>query len=147
MLNEHDFDGCTVFHYASKFGFANDIKVLLNYGANVSSLNNDRQSPLHFAAMYGRYNSCLKILSLTNYKNYINEKDSSGRTALHFAAENGHIDIMKLLLEKGALIYRSFKGDSPFHEAALNGHINCMDILLSIDANIINWANKNGVKI
>jgi ankyrin repeat protein len=65
-------------HYASKMGFVNILKVLINRGASFTTKNNEKQSPLHFAAKYGRYTACLELLNSENYKNYINEKDSNG---------------------------------------------------------------------
>lgn len=79
MLNEQDVDGCTVMHYASKLGYVHCLKLLIHHGADVAAKNKDKQSPIHFAAKYGRYSSCLQILNSENYKNHINEKDSSGK--------------------------------------------------------------------
>ena len=132
-------------HYASKLGLASYLKSLMQLGASISTLNNNNQSPLHFAAKYGRYNSCLQVLSSENYKNYINERDGSGDTPLNLAAQNGHSKVVKLLIQKGALLYKSFNGNNPFHEAAKNGYTECMSIIYNVDNNILDSANKQGV--
>lgn len=138
-------EGCTVMHYASKLGLVSCLKSLIHYGANIATLNHEKQSALHFAAKYGRFNSCIQVLSSINYKNYINEKDSFGCTPLHLAAQNGHAKVVKLLMQKGALIYKSFNGNNPFHEAAKNAYTNCMNIIYSVDSNVLDTTNKNGV--
>jgi transient receptor potential cation channel subfamily A protein 1 len=134
-------------HYATKLGLVSCLKSLMHFGACVSTLNNENQSPLHFAAKYGRINSCLQILSSVNYKNFINEKDGEGCTPLHLAAQNGHSKVMKILLQKGALIFKNYKGNNPFHEAAKNSYTECMSILYNIDINILDSVNKCGVTI
>jgi ankyrin repeat protein len=121
------------------------LKSLMHHGASVSALNNEKQSPLHFAAKYGRYNSCLQVLSSGDYKNYINEKDGGGYTPLHLAAQNGHFKVVKLLMQKGALIFKSFCGNNPFHEAAANAHTNCMGIIYNVDNKVLDSPNKKGV--
>lgn len=148
LLNEQDINGCTVIHYASKYGYVNCLKLLISYGANIAMKNNDKQSPLHFAAKYGRYASCLQILNSENFKNHLNEKDSNGMTPLHLAAKNGHTRVVQMLMQKGALIYKSYgNGNNPFHEAAVNGYTNCMRIIYSIDPYVLNSLNKDGVFI
>ena len=66
-------------HSISKFGYVHCLKALIQKGANISTKNNEKQSPLHFAAKYGRYSSCVQLLSSENYKNHINEKDGNGK--------------------------------------------------------------------
>ena len=120
----------------------------MHFGASISTLNNQSQSPLHFAAKYGRYKSCLQVLSSPNFKNFINEKDSDGNTPLHLAAQNGHSKVVKLLMHKGALIfksYKSFSGNNPFHEAAKNSYTECMEIIYNADRSVLDSINSNGV--
>ena len=50
----------------------------------------------------------------------INHADAEGYTALHAAAENGHAEIVKLLLSKGADRTRRTQGKTPLDLAA--GH-------------------------
>ncbi|KAI8906913.1 ankyrin repeat protein, partial [Gorgonomyces haynaldii] len=52
----------------------------------------------------------------------INQKDTFGMTALHYAAEEGHLEIVRLLLQKGALASVSNHGETPLQLAQDNGH-------------------------
>lgn len=140
--------------------------MFLSHGAKISLKNNLKQSPLHFAAKYGRYASCIQIFRSENFKLFLNEKDSNGTvnkmnvcfkkkfkkklyfiglTPLHLAAENDHSNVVQILMQHGALVYRSFTGDNPFHLAASSGSINCMKIIMNVDPHILNTINKDGV--
>jgi len=55
---------------------------------DVTSANNDGDTALHLAAKY-------------------NNDDDDGDTALHLAAKNGHVDAVKLLLQKSRLDART----------------------------------------
>ena len=50
LLNEQDGLGCTPLHYASKEGRLNAIDDLLRLGAIINPKDNEKKSPLHFAA-------------------------------------------------------------------------------------------------
>ena len=52
LMNETDDLGCTPLHYASKVGQISTIESLLKMGALLNAKNNNRESPLHFAARY-----------------------------------------------------------------------------------------------
>ncbi|CAH2104639.1 unnamed protein product [Euphydryas editha] len=80
----------------------------------------------------------LLIDKAKNSKELVNSVDSSGYTALHYAARNGHEDICSMLLQYGASIdalTRSAKS-TPIHKAAAAGKENTVVLLI-----------KNGAKI
>ncbi|XP_062571452.1 transient receptor potential cation channel subfamily A member 1-like [Saccostrea cucullata] len=144
LLNEKDDYGCTPLHYASKEGYLVALDDLIELGAIVNPKNKDKQSPLHFAARYGRYNTCRRLLDSKLGPNIINESDCDGFTALHLAALNGHVKIINLLMQKGACVTRAHDDNSPIHMAAINGYTKCIRALLSVHANILDVKNKNG---
>jgi ankyrin repeat protein len=70
-------------------------------------------------------------------KNFVNKKNEYKRTSLHVAAENGHLEIVKLLLGNNANI-NSQAGNkkTPLHVAVENGHLEIVKLLLGNNANI-----------
>ncbi|XP_048762327.2 transient receptor potential cation channel subfamily A member 1-like isoform X2 [Ostrea edulis] len=146
LLNEKDDYGCTPLHYASKEGYLVALDDLIELGATVNPKNKDKQSPLHFAARFGRYNTCRRLLDSKLGPNIINESDCDGLTALHLAALNGHVKIINLLMQKGACLTRAHDDNSPIHMAAINGYTKCIRALLSVHANILDVKNKHGVR-
>lgn len=67
---------------------------------------------------------------------------SSGRTALHFAAEGGHVDVVRLLIERGANVEAKDAADeTPLHVAVAKGQAKCVAELLRSGADA--WAHKN----
>jgi ankyrin repeat protein len=61
----------------------------------------------------------------------VNTPASSGNTALHMAAANGHVEICACLLEAGAATdTKNGSGNTPLHWAALNGHLAAVSLLL-----------------
>ncbi len=79
MLNEQDIDGWTAMHYACKLGYIYAVKYLIEKGADINIKNNEKQSPLHISAKFGRYSSCLELLKCGNNKTTVNEKDTYGK--------------------------------------------------------------------
>lgn len=64
-----------------------------------------------------------------------------GKTALHFAAEEGLIDLIKILLKYGANIHAKYNGDTALHIAVTYGFAE--DALLYV----VNTLLKNGVNV
>ncbi|KAL5022254.1 hypothetical protein ScPMuIL_001409 [Solemya velum] len=143
LLDEKDDFGCTPLHYASKGGYLVAIDDLIKYGATINPKNNDRQSPFYFAARYGRYNTCKRLLESPQGPNIINETDVDGLSALHIAAQNGHTKIITLLMEKGAYVTSDNHNNTPLHLAAAQGYTKSARLLLSVHSNLLNAINKS----
>lgn len=77
----------------------------------------------------------------------INDIDSFGDTALHIASNDGFIDIVEILLSKGANPNIADKmGNTPLHLAALFGNLQIVTLLLNHGADI-NYTNDLGAPI
>ena len=61
----------------------------------------------------------------------VNIKDARGQTLLHLATAEGHLDMVELLVEKGAYLYLGDRqGNTAFHLAAVQNHLSCLTYLL-----------------
>jgi ankyrin repeat protein len=74
--------------------------LLLDHGAEVSRINNYRRTPLTFAASQGHLDICKNLLERMGPG--IEGRGDQLDRALYFAAENGHEDIVDLLIAAGA---------------------------------------------
>lgn len=81
--------------------------------------------------------------------------DKDGATSLHCSAMNGHIEVVKLLVDKGCDVKAADnKGATPLHMAAGNGHIEVTRYLISRGASSrapdkdgrtpLHWAARGG---
>ena len=63
----------------------------------------------------------------------MNPKDDYGKTPLHYAAENGHLGVCQLILEK--VHEKNPKDDygmTPLENADLNGHSEVVELIKSL---------------
>jgi hypothetical protein len=85
---------------------------------------------IHQAAQAGDVGRVAALLDAT--PTLVAEKDQNGRTPLHRAARNGHVEVARLLVEKGApLDARDNSEDSAFHAAAQADKWAVVDLLAS----------------
>ncbi|UJR31398.1 hypothetical protein I4U23_018892 [Adineta vaga] len=145
LFDQRDIDGYYPIHYASRDGLVNVLTTLIKHGAEINKKTNQRQSSLHFAAQYGRYNTCRQLLDTSGFKRILNEPDQLGQTPLHLCCQNGHTRVVQLLLHKGAQFTKSFDGDTPLHDAASNGHVSTMHTIIQAQAHLINSVNRLGM--
>lgn len=93
------------------------------------------------AARIGQLHVALKLL---DDGVHVNSKNNLGNSLLHVAAENGHFELVKLFIARGATIdIGGFFEQSPLWEAALEGHWDIAEFLMEKGAKI-NWPCHNG---
>ena len=77
----------------------------------------------------------------------LDEKDRWGKTALHYAALRGALNIIKILVSNGADVFAVDKnGMTPLHFAAKGGQIKAVAYLLehSLARICVDWVDKSG---
>ncbi|KAI1391640.1 ankyrin [Hypoxylon trugodes] len=83
--------------------------------------------------------------SVTEDTPYVNLQNSFGNTALHWACLGGHLDVVKLLLSRGASpTAANDKDQIPLDLAAFNSHMHVVDYFLSQSKDIEGDNAKEG---
>ena len=143
--------GMTLLHLASKMGHAEIVAEILKHGANINKKNKRGFSALHIASKKG-FVKVVDILLASGAKIDLhighNPEGCEGcempkgdfcypnGSALHLASKYGHVDVVKLLLNHGAVIKTSRCSISSLQTACENGHIEVVKELLKNGANL-----------
>lgn len=113
----------TPLHLGAAGGHVNFINFLLDQHVDADAADDYKRTPLYMACMSGHTEIVNKLLEKSN----VNVKCACGTTAVSKAAENGFVEILRLLLEKGASISTENQdGESPKDLATRNGHLNVL---------------------
>ncbi|TSN21213.1 Transient receptor potential cation channel subfamily A member 1 [Bagarius yarrelli] len=144
LLNDEDSEGCTPLHYACRLGIPDSVKNMLGLEVSIDQKSKQKKSALHFAAEYGRINTCHRLLETMTDTRLLNEGDGKGMTPLHLASRGGHVKVVGLLLRKGALFHSDYKGWSCLHHAAVEGYTQTMDCLLISNIKLLDKINGDG---
>lgn len=94
-----DESGQTLLHHAASKNDAKKISKLLQYGADISVIDNSGFTPLHNAALNG-HDEAVDIL--LNYGSVMDPVARDDETPLHDACKNGHLKVVLKLLQYGA---------------------------------------------
>mmetsp|Transcript_11677 Transcript_11677/g.26703 ORF Transcript_11677/g.26703 Transcript_11677/m.26703 type:complete len:720 (+) Transcript_11677:24-2183(+) len=144
-------DQCTPLHCAAETGNAAACRLLLEAGASLDALGQHgrdyKWAPLHFAAANGHTEAAGILLDA---KADINVLDANQRSPIVVAAGTGNVDILRLLLDRGAeidlprnaLVSPGENQVAPLYKAAHEGHLAAAHLLIQRKANI-NAANSN----
>ncbi|XP_051878576.1 transient receptor potential cation channel subfamily A member 1-like [Pristis pectinata] len=144
LLNDRDINGCTPLHYVCKHGLTDSVVKMLALNASLHLKTTDKRSSLHFAASCGRLNTCKLLLQEINDTKLLNEGDEKGMTPLLLAAQNGHTNVVQLLLRKGALFMRDYKCWTTLHYAAFGGYSRTMEVLLQCNISLLDQVDEKG---
>lgn len=87
---------------------------------------------LEYWASLGRLD---KVVAALAFHPDVNRRGVGGYTALHAAAENGHLDVIRFLVEQGAeLSPRVESGETPLDLAVSAGQQQAVQLLQSLGA-------------
>ena len=127
-VNSSSADGKSALAWAASLGRYATAEMLVEHGASVSDTR-QQTSPLEEAAASGFITTVELLLQRGGADP--NHRDRDGWSAIHWAAEEGHLDIVRMLLESGANpnAVSSF-GTPPLHCAANGGHVSIARLLL-----------------
>lgn len=105
-------------------------QVLLNWpGTHIDQRNAQDETPLMIAALRGNLAAAKTLIAKDA------DVNKPGWAPLHYAATNGHLDVMRLLLEHHAYIdAESPNGTTPLMMAALYGSAESVKLLLDAGA-------------
>jgi len=138
-INQKNKENETALHFACQYGNNEIVKTLLNYGAECDARNSRIESPLDLASQYGRVSSVELLIrhqpSLLLQTCSTNNNNNIKFTPLHLASRNGHLEVVKILLENGANINDIGDNGTALHEAALFCKFNVVKLLLQKGVN------------
>ncbi|CAN9399551.1 unnamed protein product [Alternaria alternata] len=130
----------TGLHFAAEYDLEDVIAPLLQRGSDLSRRDVYGQTPLLVAARKGRKAAAEQLL---RHGSSIDERLDKGNgaqtgfTALHLASENGHVPIVRLLLEAGAAINSQGENDhTPLSIAVFRGRTEVVQVLLDAGADM-----------
>lgn len=128
-INSKDVNGVTLLHEFTKEGNINGVKSLLEHEADFNVVDKENRNPLHYAIIYKHK----KIAKLLINKLTINSRDKNGFTPLHLAVLQDDIELIALLIAKGAKVNvrHTYEGYIPIHTASLYGSKKSVHILLN----------------
>lgn len=86
----------TLLHLAVNNNNYEEVKKLVQEGASINAKNEDGLTPFELANSRNRS----EIVAF-----FVKYKDNTGNTLLHYAAEKGNLELVNLLLEKGAEVH------------------------------------------
>lgn len=126
----------SVLHEAAEFGSLSAIKALLEAGADIAATNSDGCSPLHVAASHGR-TSCVQHFIDAGVA--VNQLTRSGSvryscesTSLQLAVANGHVEVARLLINRGASTDVDIYGRTILHYSVEGGQVSSAEFILGL---------------
>ena len=132
-------------HLAVKLGNVNEVKELLNAGADIESEDEQGWTPLTSACGHGNQ-QMVEILLKLNAKTEHSCK-YTGSTPLMISCMNGYVDIAQILLDYGADTgAKDNSGLSTLHNACCYSKVGIVKLLLNNGADIeMRTDTKNGI--
>jgi len=136
-VNALDRENISALHWAVISMSTDVVRVLIEHGARVRTVNAYHQTPLHSAVFRGSF-ECLRImlggefetssriLDMTNMEGIQKQEN-----CLHLACEFGNVRIAQLLLQSGANVdFQNINHETPLHLAVKQNMKKCVQFLV-----------------
>nr|CCA25961.1 myosinlike protein putative [Albugo laibachii Nc14] len=128
----------TPLHVACRHGHVNVISFLLDHHAELNYTDMEGNTALHLC----RDGESAKALIDTAVSLSVDSTNVRGQTPLHIAATNGLVDVVHILLHRGAEHpLKDDQGQTPFMAATAHGHIDVCSTLLKF------YSQKLGINV
>ena len=125
----------TPLHRAAQNGNIEEVRRLLENGADVNAQANNGSTPLHAAAEKGQREV---VQLLLDRGADIEVRDMFGDRPLHTAAEEGQREVVECLVKNGADVNaQADNGSTPLHKAACYGHLVVVKHLINAGTDIL----------
>jgi ankyrin repeat protein len=140
-------EGASPLIYAAETGSTEVARLLINNGADINQVFGDNcLTPLSLAARCDSFALCDMLLQ--DQRTDVNARTKTGATALFYAAKGDCVDIVKLLIKKGAHLESEKLGQiTPLYAAIRHYAHRAAEVLLEsgavINKNIIEFINVN----
>jgi len=135
VMNTQDEEGGSALHWSIVKRNIEAAEYIIQIGANVNTATNEKNkyegdTPLISASFYGLISI---VMQLVNHGARIDTKRKDGGHAAGGAAQEGHLEVVKFLIQEEPKVVdlKGFDGKTPLIAAAKNGHLNIVKYLLS----------------
>jgi ankyrin repeat protein len=133
-INPKDSMNYTPLHIAAMKGLSDTVRILLEFGADATARdNNNKDLPIHLAAL----ESYKDVVCQLMVKEHVDARGFHGRTALYFAAQQGHMGVVRMLLDHGVdADIADSSGSRPIYACLANGHEDIALLFLEQDLQV-----------
>ena len=142
-IETEDDMGRSPLHWSCYSGTLAVVKMLVEAGAGVCVADNKEATCLILAANFGHTETVRYLVGLKDVD--VNHEQNIGHTALHWAIQEGHCDVMQVLIDAGSDIEaKDEKGRSPLHWSCFSGKIAVVKMLVKAGAGV-RFTDNNGI--
>ena len=140
-INDVDERGCTALMYAIWSGKIRLVRSLIYYGVDYNMCSQLKVSPLMCACMA---DDVIMIREMLLYNN-VNQRDSNGKTALHYAVQTGDELMLDTLIQAGGdVMARTNIGDTILDHAVMFENVELMHKLIGLSVPLSEHTKPQG---
>ena len=141
-IEEVNDEGYTPLMEAAREGHEEMVALLLSQGADINAQTEETQETALTLACCGGFLEVADFLIKAGA-----DLELGASTPLMEAAQEGHLDLVKYLLENGALVNaQTGTGDTALTYACENGHTDVADLLLQYNAELVRRLELRGTQ-
>ncbi|KAF0720286.1 Aste57867_430 [Aphanomyces stellatus] len=124
--------GWSPLHIACSKGHMGVINYLLQH-IPIDIQTNHGSTPLHLASTYGKLDVVQRLIAQKANTKLV---DTNGWSALHDACSNGHMEVVRYLIQYLDVNVKNNNGQTPLYLAAQNGKLEIVKFLLDKNAHV-----------
>ena len=136
----------TPIHMACFYSQLTIVKILVKRGVNINAKNDQGRTPLHVISSIEAKTATKIAKILIDNGSKVDGIDASNKSPLYYAVEENNLEIVKLLVEKGAKVEGGLDcyGRNPLYRSIENGNLEMAKFLIENGANLNLQATNSG---